>query len=157
MTRPRDPKAPPPFYHHYVDDYDEGVRGARMELEQIGFFQLFLNAQWRAQGPLPADAKALGKVLRLDWRRVERLLRELVALGPSKISIAGGQAWNPRMQKEIAKHFRWMQRHAAQASESPAPQLPLMTLHAGGARRSAQDLGAALGRLEQRVRQRRTG
>lgn len=146
---------PPPYYHRYVDDFGEGVQKAGMSLEQIGFYCLFLDEQWRAQGPLDADPRKLAKLFRLDLRRCERLLRELLALGPSKIACADGKVWNPRMQKEIAKHARWAARQLAQQSENPAPrqaQLPWLAHPGGGPRRQQTDLAGALANLGRRLK-----
>lgn len=125
------PQDRPPYFRLYVDDFDEGVKSVGMTLEQEGFYQRFLRAQWRAQGPLFDNVASLAKLLRLQARPCSRLLEELVAMGPKKISRAHGLVWNPRLQREIDKYDRWRRLNQAPPG-NPQGLLPLETPVASG-------------------------
>lgn len=149
----------PPYYRRYIEDFGQGVREAQMSLELIGFYSLLLDEQWRMQGPLDDDPAGLAKRLRVDPRTVRRLTDDLVALGPKKLSRADGKIWNPRMQKEIHRHFVWTQRLLAKQSgdpfANPQRQLPLATVVEGGLRtKGARPLATALSDLAASLKRR---
>ena len=141
-------KGPPPYFNFYVEDFLTGVLLSTDPLTdaEIAIYVLLMCAQWRLQGPIADDPKELKKWC--GWRDiraigpvVERLVRK------GKIIREGGVLYNRRMQKEIAKHAKWLDAQAGKKSGSgvaPQPQLPLLSVAGGNPKRGLKPMDSAL-------------
>jgi len=95
-----------PYYPMYPSDYLADT--AFLSLEAHGMYFLLLQNLWLHDGELPADAKKLARLMRLDPRQVRRYLGHKVG-GKSEgelsdyFEVSNGLLSNSRLSEELAK------------------------------------------------------
>ena len=87
-----------PWYPMNPSDYL--AKTSRLTIEEHGFYMLMIHYLWIHDGYLPADFSELSSILRVDVRKISRLMSGRVR---EYFSETSGRIYNGRVLKEITK------------------------------------------------------
>jgi hypothetical protein len=91
----------------YVTDPWVRLAISRGQLDSVTFYHLFLNYSYLEGGSLPADPELLSAAIGLPLAVVRKALPFWTAKKCSLIVIRDGRAYNPRVERDVAKELEF--------------------------------------------------
>jgi hypothetical protein len=120
-------KVRPAYFKFWTTDWLKGT--FNMSLEQRAMYVGVLCLQWEDQGPIKLDYVVISRRLGIGSSRVaRRLIAEVAAHGPTKLTVQMGEVWNPSMQRRIDAYNKVLLRMVERGKASHGFEV----IHGGG-------------------------